>query len=771
MIAALLAASGLHAHADSCIWYADDDSIRQVQTSTNQTTRVVPFRAPHRLIMNAEDCGVWVLDKLERTLLRFNAEGAFERLIHVADLGVGLDVVDRLHVNPYDGSLWITDNWRVAHVSAGGELLGNFAAPGEVRRMAVALDQTLWLLGKKDLWRFDAKGTLLASYPLGRHLIGDARYFAVDSLAGLIWLVDDNNFARFKLADPMEEPPLQIQLQHQVTGLALDPLAGNVWVAQSDSLLAFSQSGAVVHQLNLPALSIFNAEKLGFDPVSRSVWVGAQRSLSRFTDAGQFVTRFVARDGDEALGVPAFRVQPTLTLVRPPQEALANNPQPEFRLGYGAECNAASCGFPGAYFRSYELSATLNNQQVGSFFIFDPNSVESSFTPSSRLPEGENSFSAQVTDRFGHRSNTISNMVTVDTIAPQFLALSPADGAVLQVPQALLQGTVDDPLATVVLENLGLTQTGASFSFPVTLQPGPNIFRISAIDRAGNSVTAQRTLNLASLSVSITSPVSGATVSGSSVLVTGTIQGPPNTGVTVNGVVAAIIADRFYARVPIQTGPNVLTVIAKTQDGFTVQQALSVTGSGPVAIEISATPQSGLAPFKAKFKFNLSVGTSVSTILADLDGNGSIDFTTTDLTTPTEFTYPQPGVFQATFIIRHTQGNTTVQTLQVVVQDPNQLDAQLKAVWSGFVSKLVARDKAAAMQHFSASAGGRYGPVFDALLPDLPQIAASFSPPLRAELGSAYAEYAVVRVIGGVKRVYMIQFVVGADGVWRIDSM
>ena len=75
------------------------------------------------------------------------------------------------------------------------------------------------------------------------------------------------------------------------------------------------------------------------------------------------------------------------------------------------------------------------------------------------------------------------------------------------------------------------------------------------------------------------------------------------------------------------------------------------------------------------------------------------------------------------------------------------------------------------MQHFSASAGVRYGPVFDALLPDLPQIAASFSPLLRAELGSAYAEYAVVRVIGGVKRVYMIQFVVGADGVWRIDSM
>ena len=99
------------------------------------------------------------------------------------------------------------------------------------------------------------------------------------------------------------------------------------------------------------------------------------------------------------------------------------------------------------------------------------------------------------------------------------------------------------------------------------------------------------------------------------------------------------------------------------------------------------------------------------------------------------------------------------------------LDQQLKALWQGFAGALAVRDKLKAMQYMTASARTRYGPVFDVLLPDLPQIVGSFSPPLRAQLGTGYSEYAVVREIEGLRRVYLIQFVQQTDGLWRIESM
>ena len=481
----LLGAVSVNAMADSCIWYADDDTIRQVQTSTNQITHVIPLRNPQRLIMNATDCGVWVLDKNNSKLLRYSADGVLEREIRVRNLDARLDEVDLLHVDPYDGSLWITDDRRIDHVTPTGQLITSFSAPGDVRRMQVALDRSLWALGKRDLWHFDPSGKLLTSYPLGRHLADDARYFELDSLGGLIWLADDNDLAQLKLVNPVD-PPLRIRLRRDVTGFTLDPFTGNVWVAQKEALLAYSRAGALVHTTDLESRNLRNPEKLAFDPISRSLWAGTERSINRFTDSGEFVVRFAARDGDEALGVPAFKVEPTLTLVRPPQNALTNSPQPLFTLNYGAACNSVVCTFPNDYLAGYRLTATLNSLAVGAQFLFDLGTGQSSFTPATRLPEGANTFSAQVKDGFGTLSNTVTNAFTVDTIAPRFLTVVPLNGAVIPTPLAILQGTTDDPQATVVLEGTGLNQTGANFSFPVVLQPGANIFILSAIDRAGN---------------------------------------------------------------------------------------------------------------------------------------------------------------------------------------------------------------------------------------------------------------------------------------------
>ncbi|HYX62871.1 MAG TPA: hypothetical protein VE935_01485, partial [Burkholderiales bacterium] len=497
--------------ADSCIWYADDDSIRQLRTDTNEVTRVVPLRRPDRLVMNAEDCGVWALDKNDRRILRFSSEGSLEREIRVGDVERHLDKAERLQLDPYDGSLWITDERRAVHLSSDGSLLGTFLASGRIRGIAVALDQSLWILGTRELWQVDASGNLRSSFALGSRLAADARFFAIDSLGGFLWLADEHQLAQLKLAS-LGDPPLSIRLSRRITGLALDPHAGKVWVGQQDGLLALDRNGAMVHRVDFDGRGFRKPDELAFDPVSRSLWVGAERSVSRFTDTGDFVMTLSARDGDEAIGVPALKVQPTLTLLRPPENALTNNPQPEMRLSYGADCNAVSCGFSASYFTAYTLEAMLNDHPVGGAFRLDGSSGETSYLPPARLPEGTNRFTARAKDSFGHPSNAISNTFTVDTIPPRFLTLSPPDGATSQTPNVVIQGTIDDPQATVVLNGSGLSQTGGGFAFPVTLHPGDNVFTFSAIDRAGNVSNTPLRLVLSSVAITIDSPVGGATI-------------------------------------------------------------------------------------------------------------------------------------------------------------------------------------------------------------------------------------------------------------------
>jgi hypothetical protein len=757
--------------ADSCIWFSHDDSIRQVQTSTNQVTQVVQLRNPHRLLMNAEDCGVWTLDRQDRRILRFSPQGELEREIRVRDLDPKLDEVEQLHLDSYDGSLWVTNGRRIIHVSASGERLGSVSAPSEIQQVQLALDQTLWVLGKHDLWHFDTAGKRFATYSLGHHLAGDARYFAIDNIGGQIWLADDNELTRLKLSGPVEQPPLRVQMRRDIMGFTLDPYSGNVWIAQRESLLVFSRAGSLAFSVDLNALNIRTPEKLGFDPVSRSIWAGAEKSISRFTDTGQFVIRFSAKDGDEALGVPAFKVRPTLTLIRPPQDALTNNAHPEFRLGYGAECNGMSCGFLPSYFSSYQLTAALNGQPVGSAFQFDRNTGESFYVPPNRLPEGLNSFSTLVRDAFGHSSTSIENSFNVDTVPPRFLALAPADGSVFQSPQVVLRGTIDDPHATVVLVGFSLSQTGQSFGFPMVLAPGLNTFTLTAFDPSGNAATATRRFTFTPVSVTIEAPSSGTSVASDSVIVTGSFQGALNTGVTVNGVVALIAGDRFYAQVPLQPGSNLLTATAATPDGFTATQAIGVTSEGTGAISVTSSPPYGLAPFRASFELRYGTEFVIRRIDADFNGDGVIDFSASDLPAALEYAYATPGLYTARFTFTDDRDIPHMVSAIVQAEDPARLDQRLRAVWANFLQAAGDRNRNAVMNALSVSAREVYGPVYDELASALPQIVASFSAPQSSTLTSTVGEYAVNRTIDGANRIFFIYFLRDGDGVWRIDSM
>ena len=64
-----------------------------------------------------------------------------------------------------------------------------------------------------------------------------------------------------------------------------------------------------------------------------------------------------------------------------------------------------------------------------------------------------------------------------------------------------------------------------------------------------------------------------------------------------------------------------------------------------------------------------------------------------------------------------------------------------------------------------------YGPVFDVLRPNMPQIVGEFSVLQPVTVGDTVASYAVNQTVNGVNRLFLVYFLRDADGDWRLDSM
>lgn len=755
------------------IWFADDQFISQVDTGTNSITRSIPLDKTHELAVDASDSSLWVASGQQ--LSKLDSFG--NRLLQIGLKPLDLVQPRNLVADPYDDSLWITDQNTLAHLNTHGQFLGEWQTSALIQDIALSLDQSLWLLGSnKQLSHYSAQGTLLAAYELQTLVQEEPKFLAVDSLSSRLWLAGKKQLVQFDSSN-LSQTLFIITLPSVVTGIALDPASGALWVIAGENLLAYAGNGAWIKSVNLTALAIQGPQRLVYDPVSKSLWLGHKTGVSRLTTEGALVTNFPFGKPVQAIGVPPFMVTPTLPLIQPPQDALSNNPMPTITLGYDAVCSGQPCGFAPAYFSNYSLSALLNNNPIGNLFVFDPLTGQTSYTPASPLPEGANPFTAQATDGFGHLSNKIDTTFTIDTIAPSFLEISPQDGSIFTISHITIEGKIDDANATVVLEGIGTaTNTTASgttltFRFPVTLIAGLNTFTVTAIDRAGNSTSRTLRLSYVPVSISISSPATGATIASDSVLVSGIFQGPFNTGITVNGIVAAQNANRFYAEMPLNPGANSVTATATTPEGITATQTISVSSSGTASIRVSVEPKSGIAPLKTTFAVQNNTASPISKIQIDFDGNGSIDYTGTDPNAPVAFTYAAPGVYQARITVTDSQSNVFTQDVLVSVQDGAQMDQMFTALLGGMNTALISGDVTKAGSYLNTAAKQKYLPVFQTLLPQMPQIIASYSPLHRISISGEIGEYAINRTIGGRDKIFLIYFLQDSDGVWRLDAM
>ena len=177
----------------------------------------------------------------------------------------------------------------------------------------------------------------------------------------------------------------------------------------------------------------------------------------------------------------------------------------------------------------------------------------------SGLGEGDHTIELELLDLTGGRSLAFVN-VTVDTLPPAIVVLSP--GALTSEVPVILLG-VTEPSSTVLVNEVEVPVSEVGeFSMDLGSDEGTILVDIVVTDAAGhvNSTTLTIVVDISPPELVVTSPLPGAWVTSTEVMVTGTVE--PGAVVTVNGWEPVVSGNQFSISVPGSEGPLDLEIVA-----------------------------------------------------------------------------------------------------------------------------------------------------------------------------------------------------------------
>ncbi len=318
-----------------------------------------------------------------------------------------------------------------------------------------------------------------------------------------------------------------------------------------------------------------------------------------------------------------------------------------------------------------------------------------------------------------------------------------------------------------------LVSANSDGSFVANIQGGDGQVLSVATHDTGGSPGPSVSLGIGNiLTLSITAPTDGIIVNDDSILVSGTITGPPNTGVTVNGQIACVIGNTFYAQnIPLLTGNNTLLVIATTIDGLEATQSLTINSTGPSAIQMGVDDTCGFATHTASFDVINNSVYAIQQLDVDFESDSIIDFSTTDPTALVEHTYQTSGVYPVTMIATDTNSTQHVLNSTIVVSDILVTDGLLQGLYTQMLDRLRVGSTEGALNTISAMTNQKYRNIFSSLGANLATVADQLGTIESSSISEDMAEYVIVRQGSNGSQHYLIYLMRGEDGVWRIGSM
>ncbi|MBI5676511.1 MAG: hypothetical protein HZC48_11940 [Nitrospirae bacterium] len=241
------------------------------------------------------------------------------------------------------------------------------------------------------------------------------------------------------------------------------------------------------------------------------------------------------------------------------------------------------------------------------------------------------------------------------------------------------------------------------------------------------------------------------------------------TGVTVNGIVAAVYGTRFIANnVPLTEGSNTITVTATDTVSSPATSSITVnavtTGN---YIKLSSNIDSGIAPLELTLK---------------IDASFSIDNSSINITGPSEAEFlpssndeykvkiKAEGIYYVTASVTGPDSIVYQDTIAITVLNKDQLNIMLKGKWDGMKGALENQDVEGAVALFLSSSQERYRDIFSAITDQLPGIAANMNAIEIIYAEEGIAQYRIKRTEDVGEVTYYIYFAIDENGLWKIQQ-
>jgi len=318
-----------------------------------------------------------------------------------------------------------------------------------------------------------------------------------------------------------------------------------------------------------------------------------------------------------------------------------------------------------------------------------------------------------------------------------------------------------------------------TFVLPGLLSGTTYHFTINAANADGVTATsADGTFStLSVISLSITSPADGETITSPHVLVQGSITGTAaEVGVTANGVAALTDSGLFAAnRVPLVAGENTIMVLATDGEGNAASASINVNCQPAAAfIELIPDVESGVAPLIVNFRINAPFAMATATSEASAVGPAAMDSLTFIDSEHFTALISTPGLYVVTARVTDAAGTVYTDAAAIAVMDKDALDALLKAKWNGMKTALATGNIEGGLDYFLSQSKERYREAFTAISADLPQIFTNLADVEMIYAKEGRVKYRVNRLhdINGtpVTITYYIYFVKNRQGIWQIEQ-
>jgi hypothetical protein len=396
---------------------------------------------------------------------------------------------------------------------------------------------------------------------------------------------------------------------------------------------------------------------------------------------------------------------------------------------------------------------------------------------------------AKATDNLGLVAASSAVPVTVVNNAPPTVALAaPSPGGPYFAPATItLTATASDgdgSIARVDFQADGMligsaTATPYSIIWDNVADGSHSVTARAVDDRGGVTVTDPLSVTVnADATILPFAGLDGSTVDDDSAVVGGTITAPPNSGVLVNGVLAQLEANgRFHANgVPLIPGTNAITIKVVSQDGQVATKAITMSSNGPAPFAVLATPTEGLAPLQVTYQIENRADRAFQRLAFDYNDDGIVDFTATasqfvDGVFTLIVTYPAGTV--TTRLTVYDVDNAVIQSTARVItaRTVEQQDALIKGVYDAMLERLRAGKIAMALNAISGDMQDKYGAVFTGLGANLIDEVNGLGTLQPNWYSSDHAEYFLTRDTPEGQQAFLIDFIRGQDGIWRIHAM